>query len=241
MDNSVDQLSQKCEACRPLLASQPQQPVKPCSKATHPMSDVGTDLFSIGHNNYIVCVDRFSGWPMCAKLNSTTARAVIKVLYEWYTTWGWPCRQLSDNGPQYNCEEMASFCDEWNVVQEFSSPGYPRHNGLSEIAVKQVKYLLIKCNEDFHEFQSCLQEWRNTPTHTGYAPTQLFLCRRMRGKLPVLPELCLIDAEKATIGAEERKKAHIKLCEEQGGRELKPLLPGQRVLVQQLRGVGKKP
>ena len=133
------------------------------------------------------------------------------------------------------------FVTKWNVIQEFSSPGYPRHNGLSEIAVKQVKYLLMKCNEDFHEFQSCLQEWRNTPSHTGFAPSQLFICRRMRCKLPVLPELCLIDAEKAIIGAEERKKAHKKLCEEQGGRELKPLLPGQRVLVQQLRGVGKKP
>ena len=57
----------------------------------------------------------------------------------------------------------------------------------------------------------------------------------------MLPELCLIDAEKAIIGANERKQAHIKLCEEQGGRELKPLSPDQRVLVQQLRGIGKKP
>ena len=37
-----------------------------------------------------------------------------------------------DQGPQYSSEAMASFCKEWNVVQEFSSPGYPRANVLSE-------------------------------------------------------------------------------------------------------------
>ena len=34
------------------------------------MSDVATDLFQIGSNDYIALVDRYSGWHMCAKLRS---------------------------------------------------------------------------------------------------------------------------------------------------------------------------
>ena len=34
---------------------------------------------------------------------------------------------------------------------------------------------------------------------------------------------------------------HQKLCGKQGGKELKALIPGQRVLVQQLRGLAKRP
>jgi hypothetical protein len=34
------------------------------------VGDVATDLFQIGSNDYIALVDRYSGWPMCAKLRS---------------------------------------------------------------------------------------------------------------------------------------------------------------------------
>ena len=39
------------------------------------VSDVATDLFQIGSNDYIALVDRYSGWPMCAKLRSKTTES----------------------------------------------------------------------------------------------------------------------------------------------------------------------
>ena len=168
------------------------------------MSDVATDLFQIGSNDYIALVDRYSGWPMCAKLRSKTTESVISVLYEWYTTWGWPARQFSDGGPQYRSQEMASFCKDV-IDQDFSSPGYANGNGLAENAVKQVKYLLLKLEENWVEFQYALQEWRNTPSHTGYAPSQIFLNRVQRTKLPVLPELCHVNTDNAALGATAKK------------------------------------
>ena len=92
LNNSLDQIVKNCEKCRPLLPSQQQQPIIPSTDAMWPMSHVGSDLFSIDNNTYICLIDRYSGWPMVAKLRSTTTEAVIKVLYDWYTTWGWPCR-----------------------------------------------------------------------------------------------------------------------------------------------------
>ena len=240
LNNSLEQIVKECGKCQYLLASQPSQPVKVNTKASYPMSDVATDLFQIGSNDYIALVDRYSGWPMCAKLRSKTSEAVIKVLYNWYTTWGWPARQFSDGGPQYSSQEMADFCE--NIIdQDFSSPGYAKGNGLAENTVKQVKYLLIKLDENWEEFQYALQEWRNTPSHTGYSPSQIFVNRVMRTKLPVLPELCHVNTENAALGANAKKEALQAKADKLGGKELKELVPGQRVLVQQLKGIGKKP
>ena len=51
---------QECDVCRPFLPSQAQQPIIPGASATGPMTRVGSDLFQIGHNHYIVVMDRYS-------------------------------------------------------------------------------------------------------------------------------------------------------------------------------------
>ena len=68
--------------------------------AQFPMSDVSSDLFSIGQNYYLVLVDRYSGYPFCAKLKNITAASVIKQLYTWFTDYGWPVTMKSDQGTQ---------------------------------------------------------------------------------------------------------------------------------------------
>ena len=50
------------------------------------MSDVATDLFQIGKNDYIALVDRYSGWPMCAKLRSKTTESVNQSYYIYLDT-----------------------------------------------------------------------------------------------------------------------------------------------------------
>ena len=84
------------------------QPVKVSIKASYPMSDVATVLVQIGSNDYIALASKYSGWPVCAKLGSKT-ESVIHVLYEWYTTWGWPVRQFSDGGPQHSSQKWPPF------------------------------------------------------------------------------------------------------------------------------------
>ena len=60
-------------------------------------------------------------------------------------------------------------------MHENSSPYYPQSNGLSESAVKQMKFLLEKVGENLDEFSSSLLEFRNTPNVSGKSPAQMFL------------------------------------------------------------------
>ena len=241
INNSIEQITHECPECRRLLPSQQKEPVKGDFSAQFPMSDVSSDLFSIGQNFYLVLVDRYSGYPFCAKLKNITAASVIKQLYIWFTDFGWPVTMKSDQGTQYTSQDMEQFCQKYNIKQEFSSPHYAQSNGLSESAVKQMKFLMLKCNEDQDKFQLALQHWRNTTSHTGYSPSQLYFCRSQRTLLPALSETMEIDPECAILGSFARKEHHKQLCAQKSGKALKPLQPGQRVHVQDLRGLSKKP
>ena len=204
MSSEINLLVHECEICRPFLPSQGKEPIISGNSATGPMTDVGSDLFQIGHNYYIVMIDRYSYFPFVEKLTKLSSTAIIKILTNWFNTFGWPERLRSDNGPQYR-SEFDEFCKEHNIIHENSSPYYPQSNGLSESAVKQMKFLLEKVGEDFNKFSSSLLEFRNTPNLSGKSPAQMFFGRRLRGKLPHLPGANDLEISNAKAGADNQK------------------------------------
>ena len=230
MNSEINALVHNCEICRPFLPSQGKQQIIPGTTATGPMTDVGTDLFQIGHNHYLVLVDRYSGFPFVEKLTKLSTIAVIKVLTNWFNTFGWPERLRSDNGPQYRTE-FDEFCKERNIIHENSSPYNPQSNGLSESAVKQMKFLMKKVNENPTEFSSRLLDFRNTPNLSGKSPAQMFFGRRLRDRLPHLPGANDLEVANAMVGANKRKQ-QMEQQENLPGTALPPLSINQKVLVQ---------
>ena len=230
MTSEINLLVQNCDICRPFLPSQGKQKIIPGTTATGPMTDVGTDLFQIGHNHYLVLVDRYSGFPFVEKLNKLSTSAVIKTLTNWFNTFGWPERLRSDNGPQYRTE-FDEFCKDRNIIHENSSPYNPQSNGLSESAVKQMKFLLKKVEENLDKFSSSLLEFRNTPNISGKSPAQMFFGRRLRDRLPHLPGANDLEIANAKAGANNRKML-MEQQEKQSGTSLQPLSINQKVLVQ---------
>ena len=65
------------------------------------MAHVGVDLFEFSGKQYIVCVDKWSGFPVYKMLNSMTTCAVIAILEDWFNVLGWPTHFRSDGGPQF--------------------------------------------------------------------------------------------------------------------------------------------
>jgi hypothetical protein len=43
----------------------------------YPMAEVGADLFEAGKHHFLIIVDRYSGFPLVARLNSMTAESII--------------------------------------------------------------------------------------------------------------------------------------------------------------------
>ena len=189
LHNDVKQMVADCTACHSHLPGQPNQPapVQLPSDAIRPMTHVGTDLFQLGAQHWLLLVDRFSGYAWPWQLRSLTTSAVVAKLTACFNEHGWPEAIRSDGGPQFR-SEFADFCKNHQIRHELASANNPQSNGLAEAAVKNIKYLLSKCRDLKEDFPSALYAWRCTPRADGHSPFALFYSRVVRRPdLPGLP------------------------------------------------------
>ena len=182
MKNDIANIIRACRPCQSLRPSQQNLPLKPIS-AIYPMQQVSVDLFDFAGNDWLVMVDRYSGFPFVQKLTSLTSESIFKICLRWFHDWGFPQTLRSDNGPQFK-QRFSTLCEEHFITHETSSPYNPASNGLAEAAVKNIKFLLKKCNLTREDFSLALLHWRNVPRSDGISPAQAFLGRRQRTFLP---------------------------------------------------------
>ena len=180
----LDALVRDCPECREFLPSQPSEPLMSDRKPTLPFESVSADLFSCQGSEFLVYVDRLTGWPCVAKLgHSTKSIDVIREFRRWFPDLGVPRELSTDGGPQFSSHRFADFCKRWQISHVTSSPHFPQSNGHAEAAVKAVKYLIAKTcsngNLDTDAFQRGLLEWRNTPSSSGFSPAQLLFGRSL--------------------------------------------------------------
>ena len=180
---------QNCRECRE-HATQRKEPLIPTPLPTHPWEEVGADLFHLRGTTYLLVVDYFSRYPELMKLTSTTASSVVNALKSVFARHGIPVRLRTDNGPQFDCDEMASFASCYHFEHSTSSPRYPQSNGEVERCVQTIKNLLKKSDDIYLS----LLVYRSTPLRwCGTSPAELCMGRRLRTNLPLMPHNLIPD------------------------------------------------
>ncbi|XP_073277672.1 uncharacterized protein [Primulina huaijiensis] len=134
-------------------------------------------LFSIARAQkkfLLVAVDYFSKWVEAEPLAKITEQEVLKFLLKNIVCqFGVPRRLISDNGRQFQCKEITSWCQEMKITQFFTSVAYPQANGQTEVVnriiVQALKTRLQGKGKDWvEELPSVLWAYRTTPRE----PTQ---------------------------------------------------------------------
>ena len=119
------------------------EPLIPSVTPERPWQIVGTDLFHLKGNTYILVVDYFSRYVEVALLmSSQSSQDVIKALKSIFARHGVPEVVRSDNGPQYSSGEFQKFAKDWGFQSIISSPKYAQSNGEAERAVQTKKKTL---------------------------------------------------------------------------------------------------
>ena len=154
-----------------------------------PFESLSADIFSVAGKQFLVYVDRLSGWPVVYPLGTDITSAAIIRRFRWlFRDLGVPVRLRSDGGPQFTSQEFAEFLKRWGVRHIVTSPHYPQSNGHAEAAVKKTKYLIMKTtptgNIDTEGFDRGLLELRNTPFAVGRSPAQILFGRPLRSCVP---------------------------------------------------------
>ena len=105
---------------------------------------VGVDLMQVGESNYLVLVDKKTGFRLCEYLKKTATEDVIRVLESWFFKYGIPSRLRSDFGPQFR-KTFGDWCLGLGIQHETGSAYSPESNGLSERGVGVLKEMMKKC------------------------------------------------------------------------------------------------
>ena len=167
----------------------PSQPSNPCvtqppsTSFGPPMAKISVDLFDHSGKSHLICVDRWSSFPLYKRLSSLSTQSVINILCDWFNILGWPLSIHSDRGPQFG-SSFTAWCTKNNIIHELSAPYNPKSNGQAESAIKNVKYLLSKCLETGQDADRALYEWRNVNKADGYSPAQLLFGKKQYTFLP---------------------------------------------------------
>ena len=141
-------------------------------------------------------MEYFSNFFEVDKLSTTSATQVITKLRIHFARFGAPDVVVSDNGPQFACEEFKQFATRWQFSHVTASPHYPQSNGEVENAVKTAKQLTRKTIDDKADVYLAFLNYRNTQTEAMHtSPAQRMFARRTRTLLRML--LVLLQTEPA--------------------------------------------
>jgi hypothetical protein len=135
------------------------------------------DYLSLSGHQYLVLVDRYSGWPSVHSVKGGgTAKEFTKVLQGHYETFGIIEELTTEGGRQFVSAETQRFLKVWGISHRLSSAYNPHGNTRAEVGVKTAKRLVRdnlghEGSLDTVGMGLALLEYRNTPDRdTGLSP-----------------------------------------------------------------------
>jgi hypothetical protein len=235
MTNAIELMISQCAECTACLPSQTLEP-QITTEATRPFEWFSIDLGTQKGKDYLIGMDRYSGWPMAAPIpKKADTKVITDILDEWSIEHGLPVSIRTDGGPQFR-GPFKSWCAKHHIRHELASAYHHESNGHAECSVREVKKLLAK-TPSYNAFRRALRSYRNCPRYDGLSPAQWYVSRRQRTDAVAFPAAYdrIPDATIAKHEAERRKKAgKLRSHADKSSRQKMQLQPGQHVIAQHL-------
>jgi hypothetical protein len=240
MSQQVKDLVSSCSLCADFAPAQAKEPLMTPELPKRPWSVIAQDLYSLGGKDFLITVDAYSGFWEVDELPQTTATDVINKTKQHLARYGIPDRVYSDNGPQFDCAEYASFADDWQFEHISSSPYHKQSNGLVEAAVKSAKTLQKKAQRTGRDMWMSFLDYRNTPTEgMDSSPVQRLMSKRAKTTLPLAEHLLEPEIQQDVQTRLTLKRRKAKKHFDPGSKELPDLKIGQPIRMTSLPKDGR--
>ena len=234
MNSEIKDYISQCETCQTFNTSQRKETLMPHDVATRPWQRVGSDLFSLKGQDFLITVDYYSHYFEIDRLETTSSKAVIRKTKAHFARHGIPDIFISDNGPQFTSSEFREFTNSWGIEHYTSSPGHSKSNGMAESAVKVAKQLIRKAQHSHSDVYLAILDYRNTPAqNTNTSPAQKLLGRRTKTLLPTAKSLLQPSAHKTEETVEKLSRSQAKQAHyyNKNARDLDDLKQGETVRI----------
>lgn len=195
LDKLVEEFIKGCVPCQVNTPTNYRNAVYTTPSATHPFDVVDVDYagpFPDGKYAFLL-VDEYTRFPFVKFVSSTSFKNLQTVLNNIFSTFGFPNKLKSDNGPPFNGTDFKSHLKNCDIVHHPITPYWPEANGMVERFVKTIKKHICCLNFEQNDYRqnihNFLMNYRDTPHQTtGKSPYALMFDRKVRTFLPHIPE-----------------------------------------------------
>jgi hypothetical protein len=123
----IEKLVRGCGICQHAQVTQRPEPLQQHELPTRSWQVLGTDLFHLNGEDYLIISDYYSKFPLVKKIRGkSTSQAIVDLTKSVFAEQGIPEKVISDNGPQYDSREFRAFVEKWGFDHVTSSPHYPQ-------------------------------------------------------------------------------------------------------------------
>merc|ERR1712055_1271498 len=189
MSKQAHKLVATCEPCMRLARSNTQEKVEIKHTTlfnTHPGHTVHADFFELNHRDYIILVDRLTGFARCEATKNKGTDAAIQAIKNWGDLYGFPYKIIADGGPAFR-EDFVGKLLTLNIGHVPSTTYHPQSNSLAERSVQSVKSGLKKSVvrlTSLHLNELLFAINTTTSKEGTGSPADRFFGTSIRGRLP---------------------------------------------------------
>src|ERR1044072_409318 len=218
----ISELSENCDICIRYKKT-PSRPTVGLSLAKKFNETVAMDLGELESSRFLVMLDLGTGYCQASWVKSKEPKEIVgKILERWISIFGAPERIMSDNGLEFQNEEVKLMCERFSLRQLVTAAESPWSNGRCEKMVGLLKDSMRKMKEEGCNNQNCLlwsvgaKNW--LMNKGGYTPNQLIFGKN--GRLPNNTDLEEISIgvigteseqlKKTIEGIQKAREAHVK-------------------------------
>ena len=233
MNQELKDYLSACTTCDSYRDKQAKEPLIPHEVPDRAWAKVACDLFEFDQKVYLVTVDYYSYFFEVDRLDTLTAKAVIRKLKPHIARYGIPQTLVTDNGPQFISREFNDFATKYGIQHTKTSPYHHQSNGKVESAVKQAKKILRVCKSSGDDVFLALLAVRNTPQVVhDTSPAQRLFNRRTNTQLPIVEKLLQPEINDKAKECIQKRQDLQRRYYDRGARDLSPLQEGEMVRIQ---------
>ena len=233
VNQDITDMCKSCQVCDELRNTQSKETLQPHEIPSQPWQVLGTDLFDLANEQYLIVADYFSKFIVVDKLPKLAPSSVIvEYTKNILCNYGIPRKIVSDNGPHYNSGVYKQFVDDWGIEHVTSSPTYAQSNGFIERQVQTVKKVIQKSTKADEDVYLALLRLKTNPVDTGIpSPAEIMFKRCIGDTIPSYSKSDQEElAEKLKIRQDKQKTNF-----DRRAKDLPPLVPGTKITVRNHR------
>ena len=137
MAAEIESMVNDCKLCLENAKSKQKEPMLSHEVPSQAWKVLHSDFFTIAGHKYVVVGDQYSKMPFARALKNETASEVVKFCKDLFSVHGLPKTMYTDNGPQYDSQELRDLLNSGNLTMLLAVRGIHRAMAL------QRKWLML--------------------------------------------------------------------------------------------------